>query len=161
MAITPDSRECFTSPMDRRFLGDRENDIILPRLLCPTQHLPVAAQEMFVEWRDDPVVADRKGQTLPPGSEDPHSDRSFATNFINVIGLKILLGLSFLHYKIKFPKPQAFMYSGFLPFSQNLYFLIIANASFLITHFFISPIINSSLKSGIDETATSAYSTSK
>lgn len=46
---------------DRKLRGDRENDVILPRLLYHTQYLAVAAQETFVEWKDDGAVVDRKG----------------------------------------------------------------------------------------------------
>lgn len=58
--MTPDSHEHLVLPIDCRLLGDRENDIILPQLLDPTQHLAVAAQDTRAGWRDD--RAETEGQ---------------------------------------------------------------------------------------------------
>lgn len=58
MTITPDSRERFVVPIACRLLGDRENDIILSRLLYPTQPLAVATQDTGAGWRDDRAEAE-------------------------------------------------------------------------------------------------------
>ena len=62
VAFAPDSCECLAARTDgRRLRGDRENDVILPPLLNPTQYLAAAAQETSVERGDDRAVVDGKG----------------------------------------------------------------------------------------------------
>lgn len=91
-----------------------------------------------------------------PLAGEPDSNHGFTTSLFNDL-VKDITGSLFLHYKIKFPKLQAFTcQQDFCHFFKSK-----PNTSFLITHFSTSFILNSPLKSGTDEIVISVYCTLK